>query len=59
MRAVAIARVLKTAGKLQYIHVKGLADAEPLVENSSEENRARNRRVEIIVRQGRAKVETL
>lgn len=59
MRAVAIARVLKTAGKLQYVHVKGLADAEPLVENSSEENRARNRRVEIIVRQGKAKVETL
>jgi len=59
MRAVAIARVLKTAGKLQYIHVKGLADAEPLVENSNEENRARNRRVEIIVRQGKAKVETL
>jgi chemotaxis protein MotB len=59
MRAVAIARVIKTAGKLRHVHVKGLADAQPLVENTSQENRARNRRVEITIRQGEAKVESL
>lgn len=59
MRAVAIARVLKASGRLRYIHVKGLADAQPLVENVDAQSRARNRRVEITVRQGRAKQQTL
>jgi chemotaxis protein MotB len=32
--------------------VSGMADTQPLVDNSTSVNRARNRRVEIIVRQG-------
>ena len=59
MRAVTIARVLKNAGNLRHVHVKGLADAQPLVENVDAHSRARNRRVEVTIRQGRAKVETL
>ncbi len=59
MRAITIARILKKAGKLTHVQVKGMADGEPLVENSSAQNRARNRRVEITIRQGRAKTDNL
>ncbi len=36
--------------------VAGLADTQPLVDNSTRSNRARNRRVEIIIRQGLGEV---
>ena len=59
MRALTIARVLKNAGGLRHILVKGMADAQPLVANVNGANRARNRRVEISIHQGLPKVETL
>jgi chemotaxis protein MotB len=58
-RAIAVARVLKKHGALSNIHIEGLADSQPLVANDSAENRARNRRVEIQISQGRANNETL
>ncbi|MCV6611437.1 MAG: type IVB secretion system protein IcmH/DotU [Amphritea sp.] len=50
-RADAVGELLK--GKLpgqQVVRTEGLADSEPLVANSSAENRALNRRVEIVLR---------
>jgi chemotaxis protein MotB len=53
-RAVSVAEVLLKDGDInpKRFEVAGLADTQPLVDNSTADNRARNRRVEIIVRQG-------
>jgi chemotaxis protein MotB len=53
-RAVSVAEVLLKDGDInpKRFEVAGLADTQPLVDNSTNINRARNRRVEIIVRQG-------
>lgn len=50
-RAAAVANVLLATGDVEptRLAVKGLADTAPRVANDSPENRARNRRVEIIV----------
>jgi len=48
-RAAAVARYLIWAGKLDpsSMHVEGRADSQPVVANTSEKNRAQNRRVEL------------
>ncbi len=48
-RAAAVARYLIWAGKLDgaMMHVEGRADTQPVVANTSNENRAQNRRVEL------------
>ncbi|MDQ6979596.1 MAG: OmpA family protein [Mariprofundaceae bacterium] len=48
-RAAAVARYLIWAGKLDptSMHVEGRADSQPVVPNTSEKNRAQNRRVEL------------
>jgi chemotaxis protein MotB len=53
-RAVSVAEVLLKNGDINPMRfeVAGLADTQPLVDNSTRANRARNRRVEIIIRQG-------
>ncbi len=53
VRAVAVAEALMQGGEVaaQRFEVTGLADTRPLVSNSSPENRARNRRVEIVISQ--------
>lgn len=53
-RAVSVAHELMKAGNLdpKRFEVSGKADTAPLAPNDSAENRARNRRVEIIIRQG-------
>jgi chemotaxis protein MotB len=50
-RAAAVANVLLAAGDIdpQRLSVKGLADTRPRVPNASPSNRAKNRRVEIII----------
>ncbi|MCM0614143.1 flagellar motor protein MotB [Marinobacter sediminum] len=50
-RSAAVANVLLATGDITptRLAVKGLADTEPRVANTSAENRAKNRRVEIIV----------
>ncbi|EMP54308.1 flagellar motor protein MotB [Marinobacter santoriniensis NKSG1] len=50
-RAAAVANVLLASGAIDPIRmaVKGLADTQPRVPNTSAENRAKNRRVEIII----------
>jgi len=50
-RAAAVANALIEAGPLdeERFRVMGLASTDPRVENDTSENRARNRRVEIIV----------
>ncbi len=50
-RSAAVANVLLATGGVEptRLAVKGLADTEPRVENTSPENRAKNRRVEIII----------
>jgi len=50
-RAAAVANALLATGgvKATRLAVKGLADTEPRVNNNSSENRAKNRRVEIII----------
>ncbi|MFT5674188.1 MAG: chemotaxis protein MotB [Paraglaciecola sp.] len=58
-RAIAVARVLKRNSSLKKIHIVGMADAQPLVDNNSSQNRAINRRVEISVLQGEAKTRVL
>ncbi|OQS32961.1 type VI secretion system protein TssL, long form [Chromobacterium haemolyticum] len=50
-RAHAIARVLMAqSGVMSRFRVEGLADRQPMLANSSDSNRARNRRVEILLR---------
>jgi type VI secretion system protein ImpK len=52
-RAVSISQLLtSTTGVRERYHAEGRADAEPLVPNDSAVNRARNRRVEIVVFKG-------
>ncbi len=53
-RAVTVAHALMSGGTIneKRFSVSGYADTEPLVDNSTAANRARNRRVEIIVHQG-------
>jgi chemotaxis protein MotB len=52
-RAVSVASELMRGGDLdaKRFQVKGFADNKPLASNDSDEGRARNRRVEIVVRQ--------
>ena len=50
MRAVNVLRVLMQMGlEPKRLTATGLADMDPLYPNNTEENRARNRRVEIIL----------
>ncbi|MGH1439610.1 MAG: flagellar motor protein MotB [Cellvibrionaceae bacterium] len=53
-RAVSVAEELMKGGDInrRRFEVAGMADTKPLVDNSTRENRARNRRVEIVIRQG-------
>lgn len=53
-RAVSVAEELMKDGEInrRRFMISGLADTQPLVDNSTRENRARNRRVEIVIRQG-------
>lgn len=53
-RAVSVAHELMKFGDLDPLKfsVVGLADTHPMGDNSTEENRARNRRVEIVIEQG-------
>ncbi|MBX2808941.1 MAG: flagellar motor protein MotB [Cellvibrionaceae bacterium] len=53
-RAVTVAEALMKSGDInpRRFEVSGLADTQPLVDNSTKANRIRNRRVEIVVRQG-------
>lgn len=56
-RAVAVAHeLIKVKGfDQQRMKVVGMANSDPLVENSTSSNRSRNRRVEIAIEQGKAK----
>jgi chemotaxis protein MotB len=56
LRAVAIVQEMLKNHELKGNRViaQGRADTKPLVENSSPENRAKNRRIEIIISQGEA-----
>ncbi|MCK8045630.1 flagellar motor protein MotB [Shewanella sp. 1CM18E] len=56
-RAVAVAHeLIKVKGfNQQRMKVVGMASSDPLVKNNSAANRARNRRVEIAIEQGKAK----
>ncbi|QLE86339.1 OmpA family protein [Shewanella sp. Scap07] len=56
-RAVAVAhQLIRVRGfDQQRMKVVGMASSDPLVENTSAANRARNRRVEIAIEQGKAK----
>ncbi|MEM8498172.1 MAG: flagellar motor protein MotB [Pseudomonadota bacterium] len=53
-RAVSVAHALLSGGKLNpgRFVVTGYAETRPLAENNSNETRARNRRVEIVLKQG-------
>jgi chemotaxis protein MotB len=55
-RAVSVAHELMKGGVVSpsRFEVSGKADTQPLVPNTSAENRARNRRVEIVIEQGLA-----
>lgn len=55
-RAVSVAHELMAGGTLpaSRFEVSGKADTQPLAPNTSAENRARNRRVEIVIQQGLA-----
>ncbi|MFM2482258.1 flagellar motor protein MotB [Celerinatantimonas sp. YJH-8] len=57
-RAVSVAQVMiKVPGfDESKLIVRGLADTDPLVKNDTAEHRARNRRVEISIMQGKAKI---
>jgi len=52
-RAVSVAQALMEGGiNSRRFEVAGFADTQGLVDNSTRENRSRNRRVEIVIRQG-------
>lgn len=48
-RAASIANILQTSVGIRDIQIEGLADLQPLVPNSNAVNRAKNRRVEILL----------
>lgn len=58
-RAIAVARAINPTKQLSHVMVLGVGSAQPLVNNSNQENRAINRRVEISVMQGEAKIKEL
>lgn len=58
-RAIAVARAINPSKQLSHVMVLGVGSAQPLVDNSNQENRAINRRVEISVMQGEAKIQEL
>lgn len=58
-RAIAVARAINPTKQLSHVMVLGVGSAQPLVNNSNQENRAINRRVEINVMQGEAKIKEL
>jgi chemotaxis protein MotB len=53
-RAISVAEELMKDGEINQrrFEIAGMADTQPLVDNTTKENRARNRRVEIVIRQG-------
>jgi chemotaxis protein MotB len=53
-RAISVAEELMKDGEINQrrFEIAGMADTQPLVDNTTRENRARNRRVEIVIRQG-------
>jgi chemotaxis protein MotB len=53
-RAISVAEELMKDGEINQrrFEIAGMADTQPLVDNTTQENRARNRRVEIVIRQG-------
>ncbi|MEJ2415636.1 MAG: flagellar motor protein MotB [Exilibacterium sp.] len=53
-RAVSVAHELMSSGVIDQrrFEVSGFADTHPLVDNGTADNRARNRRVEIVIQQG-------
>ncbi len=53
-RAVSVAHELMSGGVIDQrrFEVSGFADTHPLVDNGTADNRARNRRVEIVIQQG-------
>ena len=54
-RARALADCIKTTGiPEERLHLQGWADANPLVPNDTEENRNKNRRVELVIRRSSA-----
>ena len=58
-RAIAVARVLNHQKQLNNLSIRGMAATQPLVENNSPENMRKNRRVEITIIQGEAKISDL
>lgn len=54
-RALAVARELRRNPNIRFVQVTAFADAKPLLPNTSPENRAKNRRVELSILQGQAK----
>ena len=54
-RALAVARVLNHNGELNNLSIQGMAETAPIASNDTDAQRARNRRVEITIAQGRAK----
>ncbi len=58
-RAMAVARALGANGSLNNLIVLGMGSNAPLVPNEDAASRAQNRRVEISIAQGEAKIENL
>lgn len=58
-RAMAVARVLNYNNRLRHLSIQGMADTAPIASNDSKLLRVKNRRVEITIRQGYAKVSHL
>ncbi|MDE1461816.1 flagellar motor protein MotB [Spartinivicinus poritis] len=56
-RAVSVAHELMADSRMDQsrFQIKGLADTRPLVDNETPSNRAKNRRVEIVIKQGEDK----
>lgn len=58
-RAMAVTRELKKNTGIRFVQVSAWADAKPLLPNTSDFNRAKNRRVEISILQGEANEEVV
>ncbi len=54
-RAIAVSRVLMRHPKMRNVKAQGMASSQPLMPNDSAINRAKNRRVEISILQGKPK----